>query len=247
MTVRSDSELSGLREVGKLVAQARDLMASSVRVGMTTAELDEVGAQFLRGRGATSAPQTVYKFPGFNCISVNEQVVHGVPGKRKIEPGDLVKIDVTAELGGLIADSATTVLVPPEREEGRKLLECAKAAFERAMKAVKIGGKVSEIGRAVHQETRARGFAVVRELSGHGVGRSIHEPPEVANYYDPHQRSLLTEGLVIAVEPILSARPAKLVQGEDGWTLSTNNNCLAVHYEHTIVVTEGEPIILTAA
>jgi methionyl aminopeptidase len=115
------------------------------------------------------------------------------------------------------------------------------------MNVIKTGNKVSDIGRAVHQETRARGFSVVRELCGHGVGHSIHEAPEVANYYDPYQRSLLTEGLVIAVEPILSAKPAKLVQGRDGWTLSTNNQSLAVHYEHTVVVTKGEPIILTAA
>ncbi len=247
MTVHSDKDLEGLREIGSLVAQARDLMAGAVRPRMTTAELDDVGAQFLRSHGATSAPQTVYKFPGFNCISVNDQVVHGVPSGREIQPGDLVKIDVTAGLNGYIADSATTVLVPPEIEEGRKLVECAKAAFASAIKAVKVGSKVSEIGRAVHRETRARGFAVVRELCGHGVGRSIHEPPEVANYFNPYERALLTEGLVIAVEPILSAKPAKLVTGEDGWTLSTSNQSLAAHYEHTIVVTLGEPIILTAA
>ena len=247
MTVRSDGELSSLKTIGSLVAQARDLMARSITVGMTTADLDCIGADFLRSHGATSAPQSVYNFPGFNCISVNDQVVHGVPGTRRIEAGDLVKIDVTAELDGFIADSATTVLVPPEREEGRQLLDCAKAAFDRAMKAVKIGGKVSEIGRAVHQETRKRGFAVVRELSGHGVGRSIHEPPEVPNFYDPYQRARLTEGLVIAVEPILSAKPAQLLTAKDGWTLSTDNQCLAVHYEHTVVVTTGDPIILTAA
>lgn len=247
MTIRYGQELAGLRAIGKLVAQARDLMASSVRVGMTTAELDEIGADFLKGNGATSAPHTFYNFPGFNCISVNDQVVHGVPGSRKICEGDLVKIDVTAGLDGYIADSATTVLLPPEQEEGRRLLACAKAAFDRAMKVIKIGEKVSEIGRAVHQETRSRGFAVVRELSGHGVGRSIHELPEVANYYDPYQKARLAEGMVLAVEPILAARPAKLLKSDDGWTLSTSNRALAVHYEHTIVVTKSGPIILTAA
>jgi methionyl aminopeptidase len=247
MTVRSDTDLAGLRAIGSLVAQARDLMAGAVSVGMTTAELDNIGAEFLRRHGATSAPQTVYQFPGFSCISVNEEVVHGVPRDRRIASGDLVKIDVTAGLDGYIADSATSVLVPPEDEAGRQLFACAQAAFAKAMTVARAGAKVSEIGRAVHQETRARGFSVVRELCGHGVGRSIHEPPEVANYYDPYQRSLLTEGLVIAVEPILSAKPAKLVKGKDGWTLSTNNRCLAVHYEHTVVVTNSEPIILTAA
>jgi methionyl aminopeptidase len=174
MTVRSDSDLAGLRAIGRLVAQARDLMAGSIRVGMTTAELDDVGAEFLRGHGATSAPQTVYNFPGFNCISVNDEVVHGVPGNRPINAGDLVKIDVTAGLDGFIADSATTVLVPPEQEESRRLFDCAQAAFAKAMEVIKAGTKVSEIGRAVHQETRSHGFSVVRELCGHGVGHSIN-------------------------------------------------------------------------
>jgi methionyl aminopeptidase len=214
---------------------------------MTTAELDDIGANFLRQHGATSAPQSVYKFPGFNCISLNEEIVHGIPGNRAIAAGDLVKIDVTAELNGYIADTATTVLVPPETNEATRLLGCAKAAFDRAMKVMKVGVRVSEIGRSVHQETRSRGFSVVRELSGHGVGRTIHEPPEVPNYYDPFQRAMLEEGMVLAVEPILSARPSRAVQLEDGWTISTSNRCLAVHYEHTVVVTKGSPIILTAA
>jgi methionyl aminopeptidase len=247
MTVRSDGELAGLKTIGHLAAEARDLMSSSVRVGMTTSELDDIGANFLRQHGATSAPQSVYKFPGFNCISLNEEIVHGIPSKRAIAPGNMVKIDVTAELDGYIGDTATTVLMPPEKEEGRRLLECAKAAFERAIRVIKSGVKVSEIGRNVHQETRSRGFSVVRELSGHGVGRTIHEPPQVPNYYDPLQRAVLTDGLVLAVEPILWARPARAVQLEDGWTISTSNRCLAVHYEHTIVVTKSAPIILTAA
>src|SRR3954470_15887516 len=142
MTIRSDNDLAGLRSIGALVGQARDLMAEAVQVGMTTQELDDIGAEFLRGHGATSAPQSVYQFPGFNCISLNDEIVHGVPGKRKIQPGDLVKIDVTARLDGYIADSATTVLVPPEQEQGRKLLDCAKAAFARAMNVVKVGAKV---------------------------------------------------------------------------------------------------------
>jgi methionyl aminopeptidase len=247
MTVRSDGELAGLKTIGRLAAEARDLMASSVRVGMTTAELDKIGANFLREHGATSAPQSVYNFPGFNCISLNDEIVHGIPGDRAVAPGDLVKIDVTADLNGYIADTATTVLMAPEHEESRRLLECAKAAFARAMRVIKPGIKVSEVGRNVHQETRSRGFSVVRELSGHGVGRTIHEPPEVPNYYDPFQRAVLEEGMVLAVEPILSARPSKAIQMEDGWTISTSNHCLAVHYEHTIVVTKTSPIVLTAA
>jgi methionyl aminopeptidase len=247
MTIRSTHDLDALEKIGALVAQARDKMRDAVRAGMTTAELDLIGEHFLQAQGARSAPQMVYQFPGFNCISVNDEVVHGIPGNRAIAPGDLVKIDVTAELDGYIADSATTVLVPPENRRGRKLLACAQAAFRRAMRFAKAGNPVNAIGRAVQSETKLRGFSVIRELSGHGVGRSIHEKPEVANYFDPDNHTMLTEGMVIAVEPILSERPADILQSADGWTLSTSNHCLAVHYEHTIVITRTDPIILTAS
>ncbi len=247
MTVKSSEELDGLRKIGAIVAEARDLMRDSVRPGMTTMELDDIGARFMTARGARSSPQMVYSFPGYSCISVNDEVVHGVPCDRRIAPGDLVKVDVTAELEGFVADSAITVLVPPERQQGKRLLACARAAFQRAMKYARAGNRLNLIGRAVENETRIRGFAVVRELCGHGVGRSIHEAPEVSNFYEPRDPTILTEGLVIAVEPILSERPSRLVKEDDGWTLRTHNRCLAVHYEHTIVITRDKPIIITAA
>ncbi len=248
MTVRSPEELEGLKRVGKLVAQAIAKMSEAVRPGITTRELDEIGAEFLRSHGARSAPQLVYKFPGFNCISVNDQIVHGVPNKRMLRAGDSVKLDVTAELDGLFADSATTVIVEGEGgEQGRKMLACAKAAFEEAMKVARAEVRVNEIGRAVEREVRRHGFAVVKDLTGHGVGRSIHEPPSVPNFYHPMNADILRDGMVIAVEPIISEKPARTVTGEDGWTMSTHNKALAAHYEHTVMITPGDPIILTAA
>ncbi|HEY3927860.1 MAG TPA: type I methionyl aminopeptidase [Candidatus Koribacter sp.] len=248
MTIRSQEELEGLKRVGKLVAQAILKMSAAAQPGITTRELDAIGAEFLRSQGARSGPQIVYKFPGFNCISVNDQIVHGVPNKRLLKPGDAVKLDVTAELDGFYADSATTVVLDGEgSEEGRKMLECAKSAFQQAMKVAKAETRVNEIGRAIEREVRRHGFAVVKDLTGHGVGRSIHEPPSVPNFYHPMNSDILRDGMVIAVEPIISSKPARTVTGEDGWTMSTHNKALAAHYEHTVVITPGEPIILTAA
>ncbi len=248
MTIRSQEELEGLRRVGKLVAEAILRMSEAAQPGVTTLELDDVGATFLRANGARSGPQVVYKFPGFNCISVNDQIVHGVPNKRMLRAGDAVKLDVTAELDGFFADSATTVVVDGEGgEQGRKMLACAKSAFSEAMKVARAETRVNEIGRAIEREVRRHGYSVVKELTGHGVGRSIHEAPSVPNFYHPMNADVLRDGMVLAVEPIISAKPAHTVTGQDGWTMSTHNHSLAAHYEHTIVITPDEPIILTAA
>ena len=248
MTIRSPEELEGLKRVGRLVARALLRMSEAAQPGVTTRDLDEVGASFLRTHGARSGPQLVYKFPGFNCISVNDQIVHGVPNKRLLRPGDAVKLDVTAELDGFYADSATTVVLDGEGSiEGRRMLACAQSAFGEAMKVARADTRVNEIGRAIDREVRRHGYSVVKDLTGHGVGRSIHEPPSVPNFYHPLNADVLRDGMVIAVEPIISSKPARTVTAEDGWTMSTHNKALAAHYEHTIVITEGEPIIVTAA
>ena len=247
MTIGSKEDLAGMKKVGKLVGETLREMSAAARPGMTTWELDALGADYLRRRGARSAPQMTYGFPGFNLISVNEQVVHGVPGPRRLAPGDVVKIDVTAELDGYIADAAVTVLLPPVSPVGRKLRKCARQAFEQALGVARAGNPLNEIGRAVEKEVRKHGFSVLRSLCGHGVGRGLHEQPEVPNFYSPMTRGTLKEGLVIAVEPMISAEPAQLVKEPDGWTLRTHNRCLTAHYEHTIVVTGGEPVVLTAA
>lgn len=247
MTISSKDDLAGMTRVGRLVGEAIREMKAAVRPGMTTAELDAVGAGWLRRQGARSAPQLTYNFPGFNLISVNEQVVHGVPGPRRLEPGDVVKIDVTAELGGYIADAAVTVVLPPISPTARKLKRCVRAAFEQGLSVARPGNRVSEIGRVVDKEVRRYGFTVLRNLCGHGVGRTIHEAPSVPNFYDPGMRDVLTEGMVIALEPMISAEPARTVREPDGWTIRTHNRSLAAHYEHTVVISRGQPLVLTAA
>jgi methionyl aminopeptidase len=247
MTASSEIDLKGLRRVGQLVARTIAHMRAQVRPGITTAELDAVGERFARAAGARSAPQLAYDFPGFNCLSVNEEIVHGVPGARVLREGDVVKLDVTLELDGYMADSAVTVVIPPVSDEARHLQRAARIAFNHGIAVARAGQSLREVGRAVEAAANREGAVVVRELTGHGIGRRIHEPPSVPNWADPAARTVLTEGLVIALEPMLTSVPVRVVEEADGWTLRTHNRVLAVHHEHTIVIRRGAPLVLTLA
>ena len=236
-----------MRRAGRVVAAAIRAMRDALREGITTEELDGVAERVLRASGARSAPRLVYDFPGTTCISVNDEAVHGVPGARRLEKGDLVTLDVTVELEGYYADAAVTVGVPPVPELGQRLIACAEAAFRHAARAVRAGERLAVIGGKVEAEVERHGFTVLRDLCGHGIGRSIHESPSVANFYDPRERTRLNEGLVIALEPIISAGAQRTRTAADGWTLTSADGSLTAHYEHTLVVTRGAPILLTAA
>jgi methionyl aminopeptidase len=222
-------------------------MSSAVRPGVTTAELSEIGTKILAENGARSSPPLVYNFPGDVCISINDEVVHGIPGGRAIQPGDLVKLDLTAVRDGYHTDSAVTIQVPPSEEKPRALAQCAKRAFRQALTAARAGNRTKDIGRAIEREVRRRGFHVIRELGGHGVGRTIHEEPSVPNFADPQARHLLTEGLVITIEPIIAAGTGNVRLDRDGWTVRTADGSLSAHYEHTVVITKRDPILLTVA
>lgn len=237
-----------MRKAGRVVAETLREMKRSVRTGMSTAELDAVGAAVFRKHGARSAPQLVYKFPGVCCISLNDEAVHGIPGDRKLEPGDLLKIDVTAELDGYIADAAITVPVEPADEHAIELAACARKAFYRAIDSVRAGRQMRDWGRLVEAEVNGEGFSVLKELFGHGVGRTIHEAPRnVPNYDEPHIHERFVEGTVVAMEPIISVSSEKVKTDPDGWTLRTKDGSLAAHFEHTVIVTKGKPMLLTAA
>jgi methionyl aminopeptidase len=245
MSIETPNDLAGMKKVGRVVADVLETMRQAIKPGLTTGELDEIAARRLAFHGARSAPRMTYQFPGYTCISVNEEIVHGIPGDRRIEAGDVVKIDVTAELDGYIADAARTVLVGEVTPLARQLRTSAIKALESALSVARAGERIGAIGRAVHAQATRDGFAIVRELSGHGVGRKIHEPPNVLNF-DSGSREKLTFGLVIAIEPMLTARPARCVEGSDGWTIRTHNHALAAHEEHTVVITAGRPLVLTA-
>jgi methionyl aminopeptidase len=247
MGIECQADLDGLLASGRVVRAALDAMSAGVRPGVTTAELNAIGASVIARHGARSAPMLVYRFPAETCISVNDEVVHGIPGPRALRAGDLLKLDVTVEKDGYMADAAVTIPVGPASAGSLALVECARRAFQRAMDAARAGSRVNAIGRAVSREVRRRGLSVVRGLDGHGIGRTIHEEPRVPNVYDPTVSRRLTRGLVIAVEPMVTAGSGRVVDDADGWTVRTADGAPAAHYEHTIVVMDGPPILLTAA
>jgi methionyl aminopeptidase len=248
MSIESERDLAGLRAVGRVVAEALAAMRAAVRPGVTTRELDDIGASVFARHGAQSAPQLAYDFPGVNCISVNDEAVHGVPSSRALVEGDLVKLDVTAELDGYMADAAITVGVGAVSMDALTLVSAAERALARAIGVARAGVRLNEIGRAVQSEVEEAGFFVLPQLGGHGIGRTIHEPPSVPNHYVASDETVLTDGLVITIEPIISATSGRSVgPGSDGWTISTADRGLSAHVEHTIVVTRGAPVVLTAA
>jgi len=247
MSIENERDMAGLTLVGQVVAETLQALSQSVKPGVSTGELDEMARSILERWGARSAPQIVYNFPGLTCISLNDEAVHGIPNQRVIREGDLVKVDVTLELDGYMADAAVTVAVPPVHPTAQKLKDCAQAAFEKALPYAKAGNRVYHIGKAVEKEVKRHGFSVLRPLCGHGVGRSIHEEPAIPNFYDRRYNQVLTEGMVITVEPIIAAsrQDPDLTNDEDGWTIRTADGSLSAHYEHTLVITRGLPVLLT--
>jgi methionyl aminopeptidase len=246
VSIQDEHELNCLREAGRIVRQVLDAMKAEVRPGITTRYLDEIGARVIEQNGARSAPAMVYQFPGANCISVNDEAVHGVPSDRRLAEGDVVKLDVTVEKNGYMADAAITVPVGRVSAQAESLIACAEHAFQKAMLVARAGFRVSEIGRIVEREVRKAGFAVIRELGGHGIGHTIHEAPRVPNYPDPEAREIMKEGLVITVEPIITSGSGQVFTDKDGWTVRTSDHNISAHFEHTLVVTPGTPILLTA-
>jgi methionyl aminopeptidase len=241
-----DPELEGLRAAGAVVAETIAAMRSAARPGMTTAELDAVAAQTFARHGARSAPQVDYQYPGFTCISVNDEAVHGIPGPRVIEDGDLVKLDVTVELNGYYADACRSTVVGTPDPEAQRLIQAADDALDRALETARAGAPLNAVGRTVEDTVTAAGFSVCEDLMGHGIGRRIHEEPDVPNYFIDELSQPLPEGLVMTIEPIIAAGHGTVVETGDGWTVRTADGSLSAHAEHTVVIRRGAPLILTA-
>jgi methionyl aminopeptidase len=247
VSIETDADLEGLRRVGRVVALTLAETRRAVEPGVSTAELDELAAAVLDRHGARSAPALVYGFPAAICICVNDEAVHGIPGARRLAAGDLVTLDVTAELGGYMADAAVTLVVPPGAPASGRIVEAAESALAQGIAAARAGSPLNAIGRAVGRAVDGAGFTVLRPLSGHGIGRTIHEEPSVLNYDEPRNRGRLTPGLVITIEPIIGAGGEALSQDADGWTVRTRDGSLTAHAEHTVVVTRlGPPLVLTS-
>jgi methionyl aminopeptidase len=247
MTVDSEIDLQGLKAIGRVVALTLQEMKRNVRPGITTRELDEIGGEVLRKHGARSAPRLVYNFPGETCISLNDEAAHGIPGSRRIQPGDLVNLDVSAEMDGYFGDSGLTVAVPPISPEKQRLLECTQTALRHAMRVARAEVKMNRIGLEVERQAQHCGFTILRDLCGHGVGRSIHESPHnVLNFFYRQDERLLEEGLVLTIEPFLSNGAHKVIPAQDGWTLHTEGGQLSAQFEHTLVIRRGRPLVTTA-
>ena len=247
MSITSEQDWRGVRDAGRIVRLAIEALEAHARPGVTTGELDLVALTVFEQHGARSAPAVTYGFPKTVLISVNDEIVHGIPGTRRLAPGDVVKVDVTVEKDGYVADAAKTIVLDGGSDLARRLARCAEDAFHASLAAAQPGLPVNGIGRVVEETVNRHGFSVVRALEGHGVGRSIHEAPSVPNWFNPQQKDVLTEGLVITIEPLICDGSGDAYQDADGWTIRTSDGSLAAHHEHTLVITAGGPVLLTAA
>ncbi len=247
MSADTPEQLEGLRAVGALVADTIVAVRAAVRPGVTTKQLDDVARRLVQERGGASGPILTYDYPGWICLSVNDEVVHGIPGRRILQDGDVLKIDVALELGGYHADSAVTVIVGEAASRAdERLIATTDAALKAGIRAARAGATLRDIGTAVERVADARGFHVIRELTGHGIGRAMHEAPTVHNYPAPGPSQTLTAGMVFTIEPMLAAGSPRIYTDGDGWTLRTIDRARAAHAEHTIMVTEDEPLVLTS-
>jgi len=247
MIVKTDEELKALKEIGYICAKVRDTMQEATKPGITTKELDNIAKELFEEHGAISAPIHDEKFPGQTCISVNEEVAHGIPGKRVIREGDLVNIDVSALKNGYYADTGISFVVgEADNPLKQKVCDVALEAFDAAMAKVKPGTKLSNIGKAVHATARKNDLTVIKNLTGHGVGQSLHEAPShVMNYYDPKDKTLLKEGVVIAVEPFISSKATFVTEGKNDWAFETKDKSFVAQIEHTVIVTKDGPMLTT--
>ena len=248
MTVETEKDLNGLQRIGRIVADCLKSMGNSIEPGMTTRELDELGEKFLNHYGARSAPKLTYGFPGTTCISINHEIAHGLPSERKIAAGDLVNIDVSAELDGFFADTGGTFITPPTNESKERICNATRLALQAAIDQAKAGRPLNVIGRAIEQTANRHSLTIIKNLGSHGVGRALHEEPKfIAPFFDPNDRRRLREGMVITIEPFLSTGAREAIEADDGWTLYTATRYLTAQYEHTMVITKGQPLIVTLA
>lgn len=246
MTISSEDDVVALKRIGRIVSLVLHDMLDALEPGMTTRELDALGARLLVQHGARSAPQLTYNFPGATCISINEEAAHGIPGDRVIRAGDVVNVDVSAELDGYFADTGGTRVVPPDSPLKTRLCHATRTALNEAMKQARAGQPLNAIGAAIEKVAKRYQFRIIENLASHGVGRALHEEPtQIMGYYDARDRRVLSEGMVITIEPFLSTKSRVVHEAGDGWTLKGVMGNLSAQYEHTMIITRGAPIVVT--
>ena len=247
ITIKSPQDIERMRAAGRVVEETLLLLGRSVRVGVTTEELDRIADAYIRSQGAYPTFLNYNGYPKSVCISVNDEVVHGIPGKRRIKDGDIVSCDVGATLNGFVGDAARTFLVGDVAQETRELVRVTRECFFEGLKFCRVGYRISDISKAIQTYAESHGYGVVRELVGHGVGRQLHEDPEVPNFYSPRARQRLEAGMTIAIEPMINLGTAKVWQLDDGWTVTTQDGKPSAHYENSVAITDGDPILLTCS
>lgn len=246
MTITKQEEFEHLKVIGRIVARTMQTMARAIEPGMTTRELDDIGRDLLEAEGAESAPQAIYGFPGATCISVNEQIAHGIPGDRRIRPGDLVNIDVSASRNGYFADTGATFQISPNAPVLDRLCRDGQRAMQIGIAQVGSGKPLAGIGKAIGRFASQRGYTLIRNLASHGTGRALHEEPsEIATWPTRGDSRRIAKGLVLTVEPFLSMGGQFATEGDDGWTLYSDPPAAVVQYEHTVVATDRGAIIVT--
>jgi len=248
MSITTEDELLGMQRVSKAVAYTLKEMRNFAKPGISTKQLDDYGGEILKDFGAKSAPRLTYNFPGWTCISVNQEIAHGIPNEKKIlAEGDLVNIDVSAELNGYWSDNGGSFVLGNDIYHHNSLVNASKEILKKAINNIKGGVRIAEIGRLIEAEARKSGFRVIKNLTGHGIGRSLHEAPhDIANYYDRWNHDRFRTNTTVAVETFISTSSNIAETENDGWTLTGNKGGFVAQHEHTIMVTEDKPIILTA-
>ncbi len=246
MTIENQDDLVALKKIGTIVADCLQFMGKHLEPGMTTKELDDIGTSYLARFGAKSAPRITYNFPGTTCVSVNHCVAHGIPGKQILKASDLVNIDVSAELGGYFADTGATFIIPPTNTVKENVCRATKLALQAAMQEARANRSLNIIGKTIEKVAKKERLTIIKNLGSHGVGKALHEEPEsIPSYYDPKDRRRLHKGLVITIEPFLSTGARYAKEARDGWSLVTEAHFFSAQYEHTMVITDGHPLIMT--
>lgn len=246
VNIKSKSDLEKMRKAGKIAGQARELAGQSIRAGMSTLELDKIIHDYIVGCGAVPSFLGYGGFPGSACISINEEVIHGIPSKKRIiKNGDIVSVDVGAYIDGFHGDTCATFTVGKVSDEATKLLEDTKASLYKAIEKAVVGNRLGDVCHAVEEYVTPLGYGIVRNYTGHGVGRKLHEAPEVPNYGIAGRGIRLVAGMTFAIEPMINVRGDGVKTLANGWTVVTNSGSLSAHFEHTIAVTPSGPIILT--
>ncbi len=245
IVIKSDEEIAIMREAGRHVAQVLQILVEHVRPGVRERELDAIVRREFSRRGVVPTFLGYRVYAATVCISVNDEIVHGIPGDRPFQEGDIVSIDLGCTYKGFVADAAVTVGVGRISPQAQRLIEVTREALWRGIKAARAGARLGAIGHAIQSYVEAQGFSVVREYVGHGVGRQMHEDPQVPNYGEPHWGPILRRGMVLAIEPMVNVGDWRTRLDPDGWTVRTADGSLSAHFEHTIAITDGEPIVLT--